>query len=168
MVIDAKTLYADFFAIEDVLTDESQKALQEAVDKAFVSYYDLTIKNLFECLRGDFSVIGVIKGREADITALQGVWMRGFTKWCDKFIKLIETYTPPATMEAKKAQEFCVKQKFEESVLVFMREYFALHSFSAVYDLQVSDYILAKRDSYNKAVFEQAFARITAQKFKSK
>lgn len=164
MKINKDTLYADFFAIENVLTEESNTAIKEAVKRAFVGYYDMTILNLFQCLRGDFSVIGV--NGEKDITVLQGVWMREFAKWCEQFIKLIESYAPPVSAEAKQAQERCIKQKFEESVLVFLREYFSLHDFSSAYNLKVSDYILAKRDSYNKAVFEYSLAQLTAKKYK--
>lgn len=168
MKIDKNTLYADFVIYEDVLTDESQKALQQAVKEAYIDYYDLTIKDLFDCLRGRFDVIGLQAGKEQEATALQGLWVKGFSKWCEAFIKLIEGYALPQTIEAQQAAAKCLKMKFEESVLIFLREYFGLQSFKACYTLQVTDYIIAKRDAYNKAVFERQIAILTNQKMNKK
>lgn len=166
MKLDRSTLYIDFIPFENCLTDESEKELSKAVFSVFPPYLSLSIHELFQCLRGDFSIIKYDESKE--ITAFQAFWIKHFQTWLEDFVAMIERYNIPPTGAQKRASEKCLKQKFEESVLIFCREYFGLHSFKAVYDLPITDYILAKRDSYNKAVYERALAEYTAQQYKVK
>lgn len=168
MQITDKTLYKDFFILEDVLTEESEKSLLQASQAKYKDYYDLTIGELFAIMAGDVSLIDVNKDKPEEITALQAFWLKHFKNWLDTFIKTIETYALPMTAEARQASLSCLKPSFNESVILFMREYFGLHSFDEVYKLKVTDYILAKRDAYNKAMFEMAITKITTSKMSKK
>lgn len=168
MRIDANTKYVDFFGYENALTDDALKALRQGAQMAYKSYYSLTIREMFACMHGDFSLVGLEIGKEEELTAFAGVWITGFKDWIEEFIKTLKGLQPPQTLENQQAAAKCIKVEFEESVLVFCREYFNLQSFDAVYDLSVSDFLIAKKDAYNKAIFERTLSQLMTKKYNSK
>ena len=60
------------------------------------------------------------------------------------------------------AASVCYPVEFGESLLLFSREYFQLHSFKEASNINLADLLIAKKDAYNKAAFERAYtANIT-------
>lgn len=164
MIITEKTQYIDFIAIEDVMTDEAAAQLDEATAAKYGSYYDLSLRDFFAVMRKDFSCVGYDGGDDLDV--LQGHWIHGFAAFVDKLTNIVKSYQLPQTAESMAAAAKCTKITFEESVLFLCREYFALHSFDAVYSLTISDYILAKKDTYNKVVFDREINKQITNKYK--
>ena len=67
-----------------------------------------------------------------------------------------------------RAQKTCLKVSVAEGILLFVREYFSLHSFGEAENLPLSDYLIAKKDNYNKVMAQREYAKIQNEKIKSK
>ena len=78
-----------------------------------------------------------------------------FGKWVAGLIDDLARLTPPATQDEQRRTQGVLPASFDESVYVFCRNYFALPSFSAVEDLTVGEYVMAKKDAYNIAVVDR-------------
>lgn len=148
-------------------TEQRKQLYERAQDFLRLHYGELNIGDFFDCLRCDFSVIGVCSTWN-NATQAQYIWAMGFADYMDDFGKMLQRLTPPATAEQKQAQGVCMRVGFEESVLVFCREYFGLKSFKEVETLTLNEYLIAKKDAYNKAVFERKLNEIYKLKSKVK
>lgn len=169
MRITSKTLYKDFAPLEPYISEEEKKRLQDAVvsDKFGKNgMWDMKIGDFVKCCNGDVSplVEDVNKSeRVADIYVL-----RAFSSFVEEFIKVVENVTPKPTSDEIRAQKTCLKVSVAEGILLFVREYFGLHSFGEAESLPLSDYLIAKKDNYNKVMAQREYAKIQNEKIKSK
>ena len=62
------------------------------------------------------------------------------------------------------ASKNCYPTEFAESMLIFSRSYFGLHSFKEATHITLGDFILAKKDSYNSTVFQKTYSNIIMKK----
>lgn len=149
--------------------DEQRKKLYErAQDFLQLHYGELRIADFFGCIHCDFSAIGVDGSTWNNATQAQYIWAMGFADYLDGFGKMLERLTPTTTPEQRQAQSACLSVEFEESVLVFCRDYFGLRSFRAAEELTVNEYLIAKKDTYNKVTFERKMNDIYKLKQKAK
>ncbi len=151
------------------IADNECGALYErAQDFLQLHYGELRIADFFGCMRCDFSVIGVDSSTWNNATQAQYIWAMGFADYLDGFGKILERLTPSASPEQRQAQGVCLSVSFEESVLVFIRDYFGLRSFKAAEELTINEYLIAKKDTYNKVTFERKLNDIYKLKQKAK
>lgn len=136
--------------VKENLIIESQKML---------GYYgELPVGALIACLRGDFGCIGdVVKSCNIG----QYIWIDGFGAYAEKFIKTLEKLRVPQTPEQKQASEVCLSSTLEESILIFVCDYFRLHSFREAERISVNEFLIAKKDAYNTAVYQKKINEIT-------
>lgn len=146
---------------------ERKRLYDKAQEHIGIHYGELRIGDFFACLRCDFSVIGV-RSTWNRATQAQYIWAMGFAEYMESLSKYLQGLTPPQTPEQIAAQGVCRKVDFEESVLVFCRSYFGLPSFRAVEDITVNEYIIAKKDRYNAAVYERKLNELYKLKQKQK
>lgn len=150
------------------ISDKEKSGLYERVQDALHLHYgELRIGDFFDCIRCDFSVIGVCSTWN-NATQAQYIWAMGFADYMENFSKMLERMTLRGTAEQQQAQMVCLRVGFEESVLVFLQDFFGLHSFKEAEDITVNEYLIAKKSAYNKAAFERKLNDIYKLKQKTK
>ena len=117
------------------ISDKEKSGLYErAQDALHLHYGELRIGDFFDCIRCDFSVIGVCSTWN-NATQAQYIWAMGFADYMENFSKMLERMTLRGTAEQQQAQMVCLRVGFEESVLVFLQDFFGLHSFKEAEDI---------------------------------
>lgn len=153
------------FQWKRVRKKERERLYKVAQGHIGLCYGALRVGDFFACLRNDFSVIGVCSTWN-DCTVYQYIWAMGFVEYGKAFAKLLGRLVPPMTPDERAAQSACVQVSMEEGILVFLRGYFGLPSFSAAEDLTVNELVMAKRDTYNRAVYETKLRKIAEMRNK--
>lgn len=160
MKVTDKTKLSELAAFLPYLEQSSIKSIKDAAEAKFGSPWGVTIGQFFTYSEGDYSAIGVDFGRPLEVTVFQYYWMESFKEMTMQLQRTIESLTVQPTPEAKEASVGCRKMSFQESVKVFCRAYFGLHSFAEVDALTLDDFLLAKKDAYNKDIFDKTLAEI--------
>lgn len=164
MQVTEKTKFAEIAAFAPYFDQSSIESLKSAAERKYGTPWALTLGQFFQVADGDYSLVGIDFTQPNKITALQYYWMESFKDMSMKLKKAVDSLSVEPTPDAKAASVGCRKMTFQESVKVFCREYFGLHSFRAVDDLTLDDFLLARKDSYNKSIFEKGMADIHNRK----
>jgi len=154
MKVDKYTLYRDFAAVEPYIEAPQLEELRRAavVDKfGTEGFYGLTIGGLLDGMNGDLSALQDCDGE----TVFDRYRVAAFGEWLNEFVAVVNALTLKPTPKQIRQAAGCKPLTFEESVYYFVRSYFNLQNFNAVRDLTVGDYIMAKKDDYNKAVIDR-------------
>lgn len=154
MKIDKYTLYRDFAAVEPYIEAPKLEELRRAAvaDKfGKVGFYGLTLGGLLDAMNGDNDALLDCNGE----TVFDLYRVAEFSVWVNEFIAVVNGLTLKPTAKQIAQSSGCKSLTFEESVYYFVRSYFNLPNFDAVRDLTVGDYIMAKKDDYNKAVVDR-------------
>lgn len=101
---------------------------------------------------------------ELEMTVSEWYVLQGLRDFIEDYSKKLEALTPKPTTEEKKAANVCMKQTVAEGLLIFAREYFALHSFREAEQVTLGEILIAKKDVYNKTSFQRAYNSIVAKK----
>lgn len=165
MQVTDLTLYADFELQERFVTEASKKALMEEAQKRFGNMYDLSFAQFRACAGGDF---GEMLGNLTNPTVFQVYWMKRFSEFVDEFVNILKTMTLPQKPEEQQAAQGLLKTQWDESMLVFIREYFGLHSFYEAEKITIGEIVIAKRDTYNREKFQRRLMEIQLTKAKRK
>ena len=144
MTITNNTKYADFAQYESVLDDEGRKALEDAAEQYFKPCYLLTLEEFWGLLNKDFQLLGDI----SNPSVLQMYWLKRWTAFLEQFTKTCERLEMKEP-NAEQIAEGCVKLQPQESMLVFVREYFGYRTFAEAAQCTIGDYVLARKDRYN-------------------
>lgn len=164
MNIDFSKPYSKYVDVLPFVTDESRKALMQEAAK-IRDPYTLTLAEFFACCEGDFGC--VVKDTKNPTTG-EGLWLETFRDFLNDFGKILERLVIPQTPEQKQASVNCLPVEWQEGMLVFVRSYFGLKSFSEAENVTIGDYILAKKDEYNTVIFQRNMAKIQTQKIHKK
>ena len=159
MKINPNTKHKELAYVEPYLGEEEVRKIEDAaVQLRFGAdgFYSMTIGDFFSILSGDSALL--TKGMETD-TVFAVYLAKAFASFVDFFINKLKALTLPPTPESMRASQGCLDVGFDESVYVFCREYFNLHTFADVEALKVADYIMARKDAYNRAVMERNMAQ---------
>lgn len=167
MLITEKTKISEIAPFIPYFEQSSIEELKRAAEGKYGSPWALTLGEFFTISEGDYSCIGVDFAHPDQITAIQYYWMKSFKDMANSLKAAIDRLTVPQTPNAKIASAGCRKMSFQESVKVFCREYFGLSSFKAVDDLTLDDFLLARKDSYNRAMFDKTMAEIRERNIKN-
>lgn len=160
MKITSKTLYEDFAPFEDLLTEDSYKELMHAVEGAFTPYGELTLSEFWQMIEGDLSRLGDLKHP----TAFQMLYVKGFAKYVDDFMNVCKRLKLAPTTEQQQAAIGTIETNPKEGMLIFVREYFGLHSFVADGDITLNEYLIARKDAYNQALIKRNYERLQIQR----
>lgn len=158
MKVDKYTLYRDFAAVEPYIEAPQLEELRRAAvaDKFGENgFYDLTLGGLLDGMNGDFSALQDCGGE----TVFDRYRAAAFGEWMKEFVAVVDNLTLKPTPQQRMQANGCKPLTFEESVYYFVRSYFNLQNFNAVRDLTVGDYIMAKKDDYNKAVIDRNISK---------
>lgn len=162
MKIDKYTLYRDFVAVEPYVEAPKLEELRRAaVAEKFgeEGFYGLTLGGLLDGMRGDFDALMDCGGD----TVFDQYRVAAFCEWLKEFVALVDSLTLKPTPKQRMQTNGCKSLTFEESVYYFVRSYFGLPNFNAVRDLTVGDYIMAKKDDFNKAVVDRNISNSLAK-----
>lgn len=163
MTITSKTLYADFEQYESVLTEESVQELKQAAQDYFKPCHLLTIDEFWGLLRKDFQLLGDMKNP----TVLQVYWCKAWAAFLEQFTKTCEKLSPKDP-EADAIQSGCVQMQPQENMLIFVREYFGLKSFTEAGRVTIGEYVLARKDHYNQNKMRKNYEALQLKKIKNK
>ena len=75
-------------------------------------------------------------------------------RWVEQVMEILKKLVPP--IKSNDVSSLTIEMSFAESMLVFCRDYFGIQSFDVASKVAMSDYILARKDFYNKIVQQQA------------
>ncbi len=163
MRIDENTKYAPFALIENTISEDDKKRIMDAAEQKFGSCHMLSIDEFFGCIKGDFSHLGDLN----DPTVFQAYWIKRFKDFCKEFSSVCERLAiHDPDMDGTDAG--CVKIEPAESMLIFVREYFGLHSFADAGKVTIGEYVLARKDKYNSWKVRKNYERKQISKIKSK
>lgn len=158
MKINKDTKYSELRFVEPYLEeDETLRIEDAAVQTRFGKdgFYAMTLGDFFAIMGGDTETLTKGMGDDTVFAVYLG---RAFDAFVDFFIERLKSLTLPPTPESMRTSQGCLDVGFDESVYVFCREYFNLHTFADVEALKVADYIMARKDAYNRAVVERNMA----------
>ncbi len=148
----------------ECLTAESVEEITEASAKYFCGqngFFSLTISDLHSLLNGSVEV-GRFSLAEHSHLVFAKFFLLGLAKFAKDFVTLLSELTPKPTAEELRANRNLLPIGITENLLVFTRSFFGLKSFSEAEQITLADLILAKKETYNKVIFE----RNQAQDFK--
>lgn len=165
--VDKDTKMAFLAPFLEYLKEDTRKQLKEAAVAVYGDPWSKELGILFDGIRGKFPEY-IMPSKPEDLTVLQYFWLEAFKDMVEALLRTLEKLRPPQSKDAAAAMKACRPMSFEESTLVFCREYFGLHSFSEVRDLTISDLLLAKKDRYNTAAYERARAELMERRQKTK
>lgn len=160
--ITEKTKYKDFVETEPFIDQETKESIIKASQNKYGDYYDLEIGDFLDFIDPNTERYKVLDN--PDISVFQVYWFIGFREFIDSFMKLIKNFTIKETPEELAASKNCYPTEFAESMLIFSRSYFGLHSFKEATHITLGDFILAKKDAYNSAVFQKTYSNIIMKK----
>lgn len=161
MIVTKETKYSDFENLEKYLKDEAVASLKKAAEWAYMGVYELTFGQFLRACDGDFS--GIL-GDLSEPTVLQVYWIKRFEDFKVEFGETLKAYQVPLTAKQKMAADGLPKQTFAESMLIFARSYFGLHSFSDAEGVTIGDLLIAKKDVYISTLFERKYQKLQMSK----
>ena len=152
--IDRHTTLAEFAPFEAHVSESDMGRLKTAAvaDKfGEAGFYAMTIGDLTSVVAGDLRPLYDSGGR----TVFDAMRVKAFEGFIDEFVAVLKGLTVPATVDGIKAQMGTKQHTFSEGLYVFCREYFGLKSFAEADGLTVSEYVLARKDDFNRCMVER-------------
>lgn len=162
MRINADTRY---FAVEPILRTLSTEKVAEIREKAVSSvlgsngYYGLTLAQLSKLIDNKDATAIVSTTDPLQMTVFEFYTIEGLSAFLEDYIRKLERLIPTPTNEEKAAQSACLKVTTTEGLLLFAREYFNLNSFANAERVTLAELLIAKKDMYNKAIFQRELSR---------
>lgn len=152
--VSERTKARDFAPFREVLTEDSAKRLLEvAVFNKFGKdgFWSMTIADFFAIAGGDIACLVSDNGE----SLFDECRIKAFATFVDDFTTMLKSLELPSSEEDERNARGCLGMTLEEGIYIFCRQYFGLHSFADVDSLTLADVVLAKKDTYNKAVIDR-------------
>lgn len=152
--IDRNTTCEAFMPFANLVKDEQMDELRQAAvrDKfGDAGFYAMSVGDFTSVLSGDVRPLMQSGGR----TVFDACRVEAFRLFVDELAATLKRLTVPPTAESMKLNAGTMPSEFTESVYLFCRSYFNLHSFEAADKLRLSEFVLAKKDDYNRQVVER-------------
>lgn len=163
MTIDNETLYFTVEPLLRQLPEEEIKRIKEAAPRAIIGrdgYLSLTIADLSRMIDGhDITGIILNAAEPLKLTVFEWYTAEGLRSFLEGYIQKLEALQPPLEPAERAAQKACLTVTTTEGLLCFAREYFGLHSFSEAEGVTLAEILIAKKDSYNKVIYQKAFIK---------
>ena len=165
MQITEATKYAEFEPVEKYVTKKMVQGLFESAEEKFGKMYDLEFGTFWQCSNDNFEDV---LGNMSEPTVLQVYWKKRFEKFVEEFAATLKAMTLTQTAEEIQAAEGLLKISWDEAILVFVRDYFGLHSFKDAERITMGEILIAKRVTYNREKFQRKLAKIQTAKLHKK
>ena len=158
MRIDNNTKLKDMSMFINFIDNADE--IKAAALKVYGDYSELTISEFIE--------LSELRMEYEDITLYRYYWLLGFKDFVDSFLKAVDNMTVPQSVDERNAAAKCLPVTLAESMLIFTREYFGLHSFEDAGKITLGEYLMARKDAYNTQVFQRSYDNIIMKKSKVK
>lgn len=155
--VDRHTTNVEFEPWRKYIGAEDMERLKKAAvaDRFGVGGFNaMTVGQLTTVLAGDPRPLYRSGGR----TLFDTLTVEAFGEFIDKLAETLKRLTVTPTPESIKLSSGVMPSEFTESVYLFCRSYFGLPSFEAADTLKVSEYLLARKDDYNKQIVDRNVA----------
>lgn len=173
MQIKLGARYSEFAPFEQFATQESLQELKQGAEQKYGGCYGLTIDQFWGICNGDLSIIGIdpkqVKEGKFDwetLTVGQEYWKKRFDDFANEIANACKRMSIKPTPEQEQAANGCVKIEPMEQMLIFVRSYFGLPSFTAAGERTMGEYITARKDDYNKKRMQRNWEEIQRRKLK--
>lgn len=155
-------------AVDNYLTDECKKSIAEAAEREYGSFNGLTIGQWANCMSGNFACVIADEYERIRGTWLQAYWVRMFIDEQKGFVERLANLSPKMDADEERAAADLLDSTIVESVLVFARSYFGLHSFKEAEQITLGEVLIAKKAVYNETVFRRRLTKIQMENAKRK
>lgn len=153
MKIDRNTTIEAFAPFVGIIDEADMERVREgAVRDLFgeAGFYAMTVGDFTAIVGGDPRPLLQSGGR----TVFDMCRVEAFRKFVDDFAATLKRLTVPPTPDTIKASVGTLQYSFDEGLYIFCRSYFGLPSFEAADRLRLSEYLMARKDDYNRQVVE--------------
>lgn len=154
MKIDRHTTTAELAPFVAILGDDDVRRIREAAvrDKyGDAGFYGMTVGEFTTVIGGDPRPLLQSGGR----TVYDNARLEAFKAWVDELAATLKRLTLPPTADSIRMNAGTIPSEFSESVYLFCRSYFGLPSFEECDRLKVSEFMLAKKDDFNRQTVER-------------
>lgn len=165
MRITDETKYVEFETAEKYVKPEAVQKIFEGAEEKFGKMYDLEFGTFWQCSNDNFAEV---LGDMNEPTVLQVYWKKRFEKFVEEFAGALKAMTLTQTAEEIQAADGLLKVSWDEAILVFVRDYFGLHSFKDAERITMGEILIAKRAVYNREKFQRKLAKIQTAKLHKK
>lgn len=165
MQITEATKYAEFEPVEKYVKPKAVQRIFESAEEKFGKMYDLEFGTFWQCSNENFAEV---LGDMSEPTVLQVYWKKRFEKFVEEFAGALKAMTLTQTAEEIQAADGLLKISWDEAILVFVRDYFGLHSFKDAERITMGEILIAKRAVYNREKFQRKLAKIQTAKLHKK
>lgn len=161
MQITRETIYTDeFAALAPYLTAQTRSELVRAAQDIYGDFWGTTLDEFVALSEGQ-----VPNFVNEDVpTVLQVYWMQGFKDFVQEYVLQLQRLQVPKSAQEQAAESGLIKVPMSEGLIVFTRNYFGLKSFEEAGKKTVLDYLIARRDVFNSAMFNKKLAEMRASK----
>lgn len=115
-------------------------------------WWGITVGTFIKATRGDLEDLHVTK--DGQVTCYGYYLVKGFGAFVDEFIRVARNLTPPAS-PSEPSSAGCYQIQIDEAMLVFCRRYFGLHSFREAEQITLAEWLIARRDEFNRVILER-------------
>lgn len=153
MKIDRNTTLEQFAPFAALVSEADMERVRKgAVSDKFgdAGFYGMTIGDFTAVCSGDTRPLLQSGGK----TVFDVCRVEAFRKFVDDFAATLKRLTVPPTPDTIKASVGTLQYSFDEGLYIFCRSYFGLPSFEAADRLRLSEYLMARKDDYNRQVVE--------------
>lgn len=164
MRITNKTKYKDFRFYEKYLKQEAASQIEMAAERACGKMYELTFATFYNCAHGDFSHLTDWK----DPTVFQVYWCKRFAKFEVEIANALKQLTIPQTQDEIAASSAMLKLDWGESILIFLQQWFNLHSYKEAEQITMGELLIAKRAQYNQDKFKRKLNDLQLMRIKKR
>lgn len=148
------------------LKEDSKDALKTAAMSLYGDYEGVTIGSIAEISEtGDLSSVF---GSHFRNTWGQVVWMLGLKDFVQGLPDTLLALSPKMDADEQRACDGLLESTLGESLLVFARSYFGLHSFGEAERITIGDVLIAKKAVYNDTTFQKRLSKIRLDNAKRK
>lgn len=165
MQVNNNTRWEDVSPVYAILEDASLEGLKESALKRYGvdgGFYGLTIEQLISITSGDLTAFNI----SGDGSAYEHIFLDELKNFLEKYLEILTSYSIKQTSDEERASKSCAEMTFAESLLIFTRGYFSLHSFTEAGKITLAELLIAKKDAYNTSVFQRMMNKIQQAKFK--
>lgn len=165
MKITDKTLFAEIDGLLNCISEDKFRELKQKAPLFVVpqSFYGLTIAQFNAGCKGDVTSF-IPRYGTRKMTAFDYFTRLAFIEFVDTFIKQTEQYKVPQDSKEQQAMAACVNVSGLEAMLVFARSYFQLASFEQAERITLGEFLIARRDAYNTAIYQRKYMQLNSKK----
>ena len=158
MKIDRHTLVSEFSPFVRFVDEEAMERVRKAAvrDKfGEAGFYGMTVGDFTTVIAGDPRPLYDSGGR----TVFDNCRVDAFKAFIDELAATLKRMKLPPTADSVRMTSGTIPVEFVESIYLFCRNYFNLPSYDKADALKVSEYLMARKDDYNRQVIDRNVAQ---------